>query len=424
MDKTLFTQAKAAYDAGDFTEAYNGFNLCLQGPEGELGAGQLGHLYHLMGNCLVKMKRYDNAIELYMDALDDEYYPNAGSVNVNLGKAYVAKEAYPEAIECFEAAADDETYKTPYKAYAALGKVQLKLGRPTDAGVAYRRAALDESNPDPSRSLVNLGVCFMALNRPHDAVEAYTTALEFDTKRDARNKTYANLGQAYVATGRMKEGVDSFNHALADGTYTLSESASVDYSRAMAILSAEQDPSAGFDQSTGVFSEMPGEEVAVIPPPDDTGFFSISEEEIDTQGRNEIRQERKLKNTGLKIVLVIAIILVLLLGGAAFVYYKGFGYPLQETVIQNMFTDYSNGDDITKYWAEAEAADINNAMACVGKTSDIEINAVERSMMDSTATVTANLPEGGKTRYIITMGRDVIGWKVTNIELVFASQQS
>ena len=51
-----------------------------------------------------------------------------------------------------------------------------------------------------------------------------------------RNRLYANLGQAYVATGQMQKAVNAFEEAIADKTYFLSDSASVDYQRAVAAV--------------------------------------------------------------------------------------------------------------------------------------------------------------------------------------------
>ena len=44
------------------------------------------------------------------------------------------------------------------------------------------------------------------------------------------------------------------------------------------------------------------------------------------------------------------------------------------------------------------------------------------SMSDSTVYVTAHTPEGGEVQYRISMVRDLIGWKISNIELYFPSQ--
>ena len=47
---------------------------------------------------------------------------------------------------------------------------------------------------------------------------------------------------------------------------------------------------------------------------------------------------------------------------------------------------------------------------------------VDASMSETVAYVTAEMPEGGQMQYKVSLVRDLIGWKVSNIELYFASQ--
>ena len=43
-------------------------------------------------------------------------------------------------------------------------------------------------------------------------------------------------------------------------------------------------------------------------------------------------------------------------------------------------------------------------------------------MSDSTAYVTADLPEGGQMKYKVSLVRDMIGWKVANVDYYASSQ--
>jgi len=433
MNPQSSTIAKEAYEAGNYTLALETYLRILREESASIEPGETGFIYHQMGNCLVKMKRLDKAIPAYGKALDDPDYDRRSALLVNMGLAYAASGDYEGALPFYEEALADEANDAPYKAYNAQGQALLKLGKAAEAGTAFRAAALDEANPDPARSLVNLGVCFMALNRPHDAVEAYRASLEFDTSDSNRSKAFANLGQAYYVTGRMREAVSSFESALENGDYQLSKAAQADYVAAKAaVADVPAEAPGAVDQealmaaykagSTGSW-EAATDDSAYIPPVDDTGFFSVTEDQINQMGREYVRQERKLKNIGLKILLALAILILLALGAVGFAYYKGYGYPMQETVVTDMFHAYASGGDLTQYWAQADEDDIMQVMSMVPKSDKVKITSMQRSMTDSTASVVVTTPQGGDLKYVVTLGRDMLGWKITNVELVFASTQ-
>ena len=54
--------------------------------------------------------------------------------------------------------------------------------------------------------------------------------------------------------------------------------------------------------------------------------------------------------------------------------------------------------------------------------ADPNIDGMDRSMSDSTVYVTAKTAEGGEVQYKVSLVRDLIGWKVSSVELYFASQ--
>ena len=53
---------------------------------------------------------------------------------------------------------------------------------------------------------------------------------------------------------------------------------------------------------------------------------------------------------------------------------------------------------------------------------NVTIDGMNRSMSDSVVYATAATGEGGTVTYQVSLARDGIGWKVTNIELYFPSQ--
>lgn len=454
MNNVLFQQARAAYNAKDYVSALEGFTQCLQGAnEGDsLAAGELGLLYHQIGNCLMKLHDYDEAIHAYTQATTDNDYDGIGAVNCNLGNSYAALHDYEDAVKHFEVAVSDNKYGTPYKAYSGMGKAYLKLGKSAEAGSAFRSAALDEANPNPAQALLNLGICFMALNRPQDAVASYESALQFHMSPETRNKLYANLGQAYTSTGQMQKAVDAFEMALADKTYFLNDAASVDYQRAVGAVAQGTQvlQPVGDGGQSGVIGDMSGldvpadgtpvyhetdQEAAAQNPyyyadsynvPDnyqssDDRFFNASEEEIERWSKGVAKQDRKRRNVGLKILVTIIVIVVLLAAAGVFAYSQGYGYPTQQSVAEQLFADKDAAAG-NLFASNLSSDQISSMIDPVVSDASATVNGVDRSMSDSTVYVTAATDQGGNVQYKISMVRDGIGWKISNIELYFPSQ--
>ena len=420
MNQQLFETGYAAYQSGDWAAAASAFSQAKDAGE------QIGKLDHLRGNALMKLGRYEEAAEAYGQALNDPTYGMSGALNTNRGRALIAAGKVDEAIVALRAATQDPTYATPYKAYMALGGACRSIGDIRGAGIAYRNAAIDEKNPNPTSSLRKLGGCFMDLGRPADAVESYRTALDFSPNRDEQNVVYCDLALAYVAANRMTEAVDAFDHATADGTYTLSPEAQAAYDaarNAVAARSGERKTSdtddmlaaAGYGGYTVDPLDPTGETSGnLMPSPEDTGFFSVSEDEIVADSRRERR------GRGGKVLLVIVIILVVLGAGAGIAYFNGFGWPTQESVVKDVFNAKNNHDDIGKYISasDAEKAEISSL---IPMSSNVNITGVKRGMNESEVAVTASLSEGGEVSYNVKMVRDGIGWKVKSFDPVSVS---
>ena len=451
MNNDLFQQARTAYAVKDYSGALSAFTLCLQDGSHPLAPGEVGLLYHQIGNCLVKLKNCNEAIHAYTQATADASYDAAGAVNYNLGMAYASLHDYENAVQHFEIAVSDAKYDTPYKAYAGMGNALLKLGKSAEAGVAFREAALDEGNPDPTKALLNLGVCFMALGRSADAVASYESALQFSMQPDTKNKLYANLGQAYVSCGQMQKAVNAFEQSIADKTYFLSDSASVDYQRAIAAISQgtaeitqvmqpvaadmsgldvaadgsamypEQD-AYGYDQDPYYYAETYGDQP--YPPSAAEGsdrFFSASDEELEQWSKGLAKQDRKRRNVGLKFLVVFVLLILIAFGGAVFLYTQGWGYPTQDTVVKELF---ANPQEATSkiFAKEIDADKATTMIEPVVTDANPTIDGMDKSMSDSTVYVTAKTPEGGDVTYKVSLVRDMISWKVSSVGLTFASQ--
>ena len=454
MNNDLFQQAKTAAAAKDFGQALNLYTSCLQDQKSPLAPGEAGLIYHQIGNCLTKLKNNAEAVTAYTQAAADTAYDACGTVNYNLGMSYAALHDYDNAVKHFEIAVSDAKYNTPYKAYMGMGNVLMKQGKSAQAGVAFREAALDEANTDPTKALLNLGVCFMALDRPADAVASYESALQFDMRSDVRNKMYASLGQAYVACGEMQQAVDAFEKAIADKSYFLSASASVDYQRAIAVVSQGSGDktqalppvaadTSGIDvvtddlsaTSTGMFpvSESPEEMSADNayyyadvygedhdPEQVDDMFFNSSDEELEQWSKGLAKKGRKRRSVGLKILVVIITLLVVLAAAGVALYALGFGYPQQETVVQQVFNNPSNAS--SNFASSLQSSDVSSMTALIPSGGTATVDGVNKSMSTSTAYVTVTTNGGGSQQYQVELVREGIGWKVSDIELYFASR--
>ncbi len=444
MNNSLFDQATIRYTNTDYRGALRGYSACLQDTSVPFSLGEVGLIYHRIGNCLVKLKNPQEAIQAYAQAASDTAYDVRGALQNNIGMAYASLRDYNNAKIHFQQAVEDPGYDTPYKAYMGLGNAELKLGNSAEAGVAFREAALDEGNPDPAKALLNLGICFMALDRPQDAIASYESALQFDMSPDTSNRLHASMGQAYAADGQMGEAVEAFEDAIADGTYLLSDSASVDYQRAlgavahMAPRSGDADMS-GFDVAVegdyygegddpffydeGYEEQDPSEYPGFVGAysGNDDRFFETSDEELEALSKNLARKDRKRRNIGLKILVVIVVLIVLALGAAIFGYTQGYGWPTQEAVAKELFADpeAASGNVFIETLSEES---IKSMIAPVVNDANVTIDGINKSMTDSVVYATAKTPEGGDVMYRINMVRDVIGWKISSVELYFPSQ--
>ncbi len=451
LNRDLLEQAKAAYDSGNYAGALRGYYTCLKENDGTFEPGEAGLVYHMLGNCLIKMRSFPDAVNAYNKAMLDEDYENITAVHSNCGLALTSLGRYKEAIEQFETVLKDPTYKTPYKTYSGLGNAYMKLGDFASAGTAFRNAAVDDRNPAPVKALLNLGVCFMGLNRPADAIATYKAIFEFNPDQETLDKTYANMGQAYVAMGENEKAVEAFQKALEDDGYQLSDAAQADFLKASTshdkiddsgidVLGDVTDAGAYQPQATAVYNETPfvgdlGEEELGdgIPSANDTGFFTLPDDGPDDLEVLLNQSNTKKKRKGGKVALVIVIILVVIIAAAGVLFWQGFGYPSQETAIETLMSENAAGEDVSNAWistsSEEDTNHINKIMNSVAKSDDYTIDYMDKGTLTSDAMVTVTLPEGGKVRYEITLSRDFssftswIGWKVSSIELAFPSAQ-
>lgn len=421
MNIQALEQARNAYRTGDFASAAQLFAAAKDPSE------LAGEADHLRGNSLMRLGRYAEAVEAYGAALQDGAYGKRGALLTNQGKALVASGDIRSAVSAFSAATQDASYATPYKAYLGLGDALKKLGNLTEAGVAYRQAAIDGANPAPAGALANLADCFVALQRPEDAIESYRTALDFAGPRDDTRAISAGLGQAYVAANRFSDAVDAFGTATVDGIYQLTPEQADAYERARDTLSA----SSAMVATTNAYStdidplDPLGQSGSFMPDPSDTGFFTLSEQEMVQQDRVETKVRRKRRHTGLKVFIALLVVLLIAGGGAAFAYTRGFGFPSQQDVLTGLFQAATDGSDASEYLASGlDESQKSIITASIPLDATPTIEGMDAGMSEATATVKVALKNGGDMTYEVGFVREGLGWAVSSVSTDFNTETS
>ncbi|MCE5190450.1 MAG: tetratricopeptide repeat protein [Actinomycetia bacterium] len=407
MDKTHLAEAAAAYAAEDWRTAAREYLAAA----GDGGPGS-GEAFHLAGNALMRLKRFDDAANVYERALQDHEYTKTGPLNANLGRALCNAGMHQRALAAYQRALDDPSYTSRYKALQGLAGAQFEVGLIEDAGDSYRRAALDDANPNPGTALNNLGLCFMALGRPADAVEAYRAAVELEGYT-GRGRAAANMGLAYAALGRHQDAVKAFDRASEEFGYPLSgaSAAAADASRA-----ALESPQVVEGWSTGEMSPV----VEGGPKPDAAStFFTRTDEEmrvVDREARKtERRQHKAGKREWVGVVVWVSGALIVV-GAIAFAWLSGVGYPTQTMTVKGLLDAHRGGKAVESYWVAVPSADVEKEMSNLPpKFASYSVQDIERSAKTSTVDVTVVLDKGAPLTYRVSLVREGVGWKVNGV---------
>ena len=105
----------------------------------------------------------------------------------------------------------------------------------------------------------------------------------------------------------------------------------------------------------------------------------------------------------------------------SYAYYSGYGWPLQESVVEDLFTTNASGGDISGLLSDSlsEEDKMRIQAALPSGATGVTVEGVDRSMTESKALVTATLSAGGEQSYQVSLVRDGIGWKVSNVTVEY-----
>jgi tetratricopeptide (TPR) repeat protein len=428
MDEGRLAQADKAYAAGDWRAAAREYLAAVHGTDAQ-GSGRA---YHMAGNSLMKLRRYADASTVYGHALKDDSYDKRAAVLTNLGGALAADARYSDAVSAYEAALSASGNESPYKAQQGLAGALFDMGRYEDACQAYRDASWAPGNPDPGKALNNLGLCFMATGKPSDAVEAYKAAISVDGY-PAKGRASANLGMAYAALGFHEDAVRAFETARDDLEYPLAGVALSAYEASKASVTAQVAPEIVDGWSTGEIMQTPDEALAVdeplaapsataaaVPDEDDQAFFTRTEEDMRSAGREMAKAQRREKRSGKGLAVRIGatvLVVVVLLGAMGLAWYMGVGYPTQTTTVTGMIAAYRAGTDVGSFWVAVPSTDVKQEMRKLpARFESFSVDAVEAGPVSAIAKVTVRLQKDATLSYTVSLVREGVGWKVNGIQ--------
>lgn len=158
--------AQIHYDLGvqsqqsDPQQAFKEFESALElDPEFTEAHNALGVVLHLA------FRRLDEAVKHYKRAL--ELRPTFSEAKTNLANVYLDQKRYDEAIKLYEEALNDMLYPTPYIAQGNLGWALYKKGE-ANKGIDQIKAAVT-TNPKFCLGYKNLGIIFEERGQQDDA---------------------------------------------------------------------------------------------------------------------------------------------------------------------------------------------------------------------------------------------------------------
>ncbi|WNG48525.1 social motility TPR repeat lipoprotein Tgl [Archangium minus] len=187
-----------AQQAGNVQEAYKELQKSLElDPEYPEAHNAIAILLHMAFN------RPEQAISHYKKAL--ELRPNFSEVKTNLANVYLSQSRYDEAIKLYEEALNDMLYSTPFIAQGNMGWALYKKGE-LERGLKSIKAAVT-TNPGFCLGYKNLGIIY---DETGDVSEACRYFGRYREACPDVADAYLREGACQVKQGKMEEARQSF----------------------------------------------------------------------------------------------------------------------------------------------------------------------------------------------------------------------
>ncbi len=200
--QAVFTEAVAAFDAGDYDGARAGFEKVLK-----LAPQSLNAQFNL-GLIAERQGRVDDAVAAYEKVRFLE--PGHVSMLLNLGRLYRQQEKYPDAISLYETG-----LKTPGNEFEPallnnLSTAYRLAGKPAQAESSARRVLA--RHPDDAEAFKNLGLAALAQGRYR---LAETVLLQARKLADKDPGVHNDLGMVYLKLEQRPRALAQFQKAVA-----------------------------------------------------------------------------------------------------------------------------------------------------------------------------------------------------------------
>ena len=453
LDYPIYTTPYKAYAGigaaqlklGNMVEAGAAYREAALDPANPAPAKSLVNL----GVCFMELGRPEDAVSVYETALDFDLDDRArAKAYANLGQAYMAQGRLPRALNAFEKAEEiggdlPSLAMHDYEIARTL-KERVDSRAPGILDTGYiPPVATDVSSPEDDED-------FDPFAPRTDADYAAAQTDEPTQQIDIEMSEEGTLDPSQAQTIAMEalptpSADDDALDAAATGEIDITQDVAIDSDEE---LSDEPAYDSGLDETPFNYNEQPGYEYGVsfdfgdeyadaretadvmestemhMPSPEDTAFFDISEQQINSNARKGKRQDRRARGCGLKIAIVFVFICILIAGAAVAAYVLGYGYPLQETVTEDFFAAVQEDGDTSQYWAKDVSSSMQRAQeASLDDLTSYEVVAVQRSMNQTAVFVNATLKQGGNIDYEVVLTRDGISWAIQFVQLYFPSEQ-
>jgi CHAT domain-containing protein len=220
LEEAAFWSGKAAFAQKKFAKAQSFFSesvLIRENLEPE-GSAKTASIWTLLGKTLVRLGKYDDAIEAMQKALEMQArfvatdHPDHADALLQMGFAQLEKSTYSEAIFYFQKAADafrichGERSKTFATAQEKLAQAYLYNGFYKEAisglekVLSIQQQILPASHPDIARTYMSIGAFHKYVRRYDDALFYFNQALDILSAQ--KEKDYNGLADCFSQIGQ------------------------------------------------------------------------------------------------------------------------------------------------------------------------------------------------------------------------------